>query len=85
MIDTAGTLCTAANELKMMGAARIFAFATHGLFNGPAPDRIEKSALTEVVMCNTVPLKDGTLPPPRSTCRLVWGGVRGGASCGQWF
>ena len=32
MIDTAGTLCTAANELKMMGAARIFAFATHGVF-----------------------------------------------------
>ena len=67
MIDTAGTLCTAANELKMMGAARIFAFATHGLFNGPAPDRIEKSALTEVVMCNTVPLKDGAFPPPRPT------------------
>ena len=43
MIDTAGTLCTAANELQMMGARRVFAFATHGLFNGPALERIEKS------------------------------------------
>jgi len=34
--------------------AKIFAFATHGLFNGPAPDRIEKSALDEVVITNTV-------------------------------
>lgn len=42
-----------------MCRAKIFAFATHGLFNGPAPDRIEKSALDEVVITNTVPLKEG--------------------------
>jgi len=39
--------------------AKIFAFATHGLFNGPAPERIEQSALDEVVITNTVPLKAG--------------------------
>lgn len=58
MIDTAGTLTTAANELKNVGARRVFAFATHGLFNGPAAQRIEDCALDEVVVANTVPLKE---------------------------
>jgi len=56
IIDTAGTLCAAANELKNFGARRVFAFATHGLFNGPAPERINDSALEECVVSNTVPL-----------------------------
>ncbi len=59
MIDTAGTLSQAANELKAMGAKRIFAFATHGLFSGPAYERIHKSDLEQVVCCNTVPLPPG--------------------------
>ncbi len=45
---TAGTLCAAANELKSFGALRVFAFASHGLFNGAAAERIEASALEEV-------------------------------------
>jgi len=56
MIDTAGTLCAAANELITFGARRVFAFATHGLFNGPAAERIEACALEEVVVANTIPL-----------------------------
>jgi len=56
MIDTAGTLCQAGAELKRRGARRIFAFATHGLFNGPAIDRINASEFEKVVVCNTVPL-----------------------------
>merc|ERR1712066_310060 len=56
MIDTAGTLCAAANELISFGAQRVFAFATHGLFNGPAAERIEACALEEVVVANTIPL-----------------------------
>jgi len=56
IIDTAGTLCAAANELKAFGAKRVFAFATHGLFNGPAPERINASALESVIDANTVPL-----------------------------
>lgn len=58
MIDTAGTLCTAAAELKARGAKRVFAFATHGLFNGSAIDRIQKSQFEQVVVCNTVPLPE---------------------------
>uniref|UniRef100_A0A7S2CKJ3 ribose-phosphate diphosphokinase n=1 Tax=Octactis speculum TaxID=3111310 RepID=A0A7S2CKJ3_9STRA len=57
MIDTAGTLSLAADELKNFGARRVFAFATHGLFNGPAAERLERCALEEVVVANTVPLK----------------------------
>jgi len=56
MIDTAGTLCTAADELRNNGARRVFAFASHGLFSGPASGRISKSCLEEVVVVNTVPL-----------------------------
>jgi len=56
MIDTAGTLCEAAQQLRKHGAKRIFAFATHGLFSGPALERIEKSALEEVVVTDSIKL-----------------------------
>lgn len=56
MIDTAGTLCKAGAELKKFGAKKVYAFATHGLFNGPAITRIEKSDFEKVVVCNTIPL-----------------------------
>eukprot|EP00340_Litonotus_pictus_P001129 CAMPEP_0170518342 /NCGR_PEP_ID=MMETSP0209-20121228/4055_1 /TAXON_ID=665100 ORGANISM="Litonotus pictus, Strain P1" /NCGR_SAMPLE_ID=MMETSP0209 /ASSEMBLY_ACC=CAM_ASM_000301 /LENGTH=223 /DNA_ID=CAMNT_0010803867 /DNA_START=558 /DNA_END=1229 /DNA_ORIENTATION=+ len=55
MIDTAGTLCTAAEVLKENGAKKVMAFATHGLFSGPAIDRISKSSLDKVVVTNTIP------------------------------
>jgi ribose-phosphate pyrophosphokinase len=57
MIDTAGTLCSAAANLKSNGARRVFCFASHGLLSGPAPDRIARSVLEEVVVTNTIPLK----------------------------
>lgn len=60
MIDTAGTLCKAAEVLKEHGARRVFAFASHGLFNGPANERLSKSTLTEVVVLNTIPLSDAS-------------------------
>jgi ribose-phosphate pyrophosphokinase len=56
MVDTAGTLCEAAGQLKKHGARRIFAFITHGLLNGPAGERISKSVIDELVVTNTVPL-----------------------------
>jgi ribose-phosphate pyrophosphokinase len=60
MIDTAGTLCAGAAAVKQAGATRVVACATHPLFSGPALDRIEESALDEVVVCDTVPI------PPRA-------------------
>jgi len=54
MIDTAGTLCAAGEELKKKGAKRIFAFASHGLFSGPALKRISESVFEEVVVTDSI-------------------------------
>jgi len=56
MIGTGGTLCAAAEQLKERDAADIYALATHGLFSGPAIDRFKNSAITKVVVTNTLPL-----------------------------
>ena len=58
MIDTAGTLCEAAKTLKENGAKEVYAFATHGLFSGPAGDRIAKSDLTKVVTSDSIPVTE---------------------------
>jgi ribose-phosphate pyrophosphokinase len=58
MIDSAGTLCKAAGELKGFGAKKVYAFATHGVFTGKAADRIKDSVLEKVIVTNTVPLSD---------------------------
>mgnify|MGYP003890913337 CR=1 FL=1 len=55
MIDTAGTLCKAADVLLDKGARRVFAFASHGLLSGPGNDRISRSKMEEVVILNTIP------------------------------
>ena len=61
MIDTAGSLCNAANALVTVGGAKeVYACATHGVLSGPAFDRIEQSALKEVVVHNTIPLSNNT-------------------------
>ncbi|MBI2599931.1 ribose-phosphate pyrophosphokinase [Candidatus Daviesbacteria bacterium] len=57
MIDTAGTIVEAANIIKERGAKSVCAAATHGLFSGPAPERIESSALDKVFITDTVPIK----------------------------
>ena len=56
IIDTAGTLTAAANELVKRGARSVRAFATHAVLSGPAYERIDKSALTEVFVTDTIPL-----------------------------
>ena len=57
MIDTAGSLCNAANALVEVGGAKeVYACATHGVLSGPAFERIQNSALKEVVIHNTIPL-----------------------------
>lgn len=56
MIDTGGSLVAAASTLKAKGAKQVFACATHGLFSGPAYERIENSCIEEVVVTNAVPV-----------------------------
>ena len=56
MIDTGGSLVAAAATLKAKGAAKVYACATHGLFSGPAYERMENSPIEEVVVTNAVPV-----------------------------
>ena len=56
MIDTAGTMCKAAEVLKKHGAKSVMALGTHPVLSGPAIERIENSVLDEIVMTNTIPL-----------------------------
>ncbi len=56
MIDTGGSLVAAADTLIAKGAKKVYACATHGLFSGPAYDRIENSCIEEVVLTNAVPV-----------------------------
>ncbi len=58
MVDTAGTLCQAAQALKDEGAVRVVAYITHALLSGDALARIEGSALDELVVTDTIPLSD---------------------------
>ena len=58
MIDTAGTITNAANALKGLGAKNIYACCTHGVLSGPAIERINNSEIEELVMLNTIPLRD---------------------------
>lgn len=58
MIDTAGTLCAAAQTLKDEGAQEVYAFATHGLFSGPAGDRIKDSVINKVITTDSVKVSE---------------------------
>jgi ribose-phosphate pyrophosphokinase len=56
MVDTAGTLCKAADALKEHGAARVVAYSTHPVLSGPAIKNIENSNLDSLVVTDTIPL-----------------------------
>lgn len=58
MIDTAGTITNAANALKELGAKNVYACCTHGVLSGPAFERINNSAIEELVMLNTIKLPE---------------------------
>ena len=58
MVDTAGTLTQAASALKDRGAKKIYACITHGVLSGKALERIENSALSELVITNTIQISE---------------------------
>ena len=60
MIDTAGTICQAAEALMSRGAKSVIAAATHAVLSGPAVERLQESAFEEVIVTNTLPI-----PPER--------------------
>ena len=58
MIDTAGTITNAANAIKELGARDVFAGATHAVLSGPAIERLDKSAISELVLLDTHPVPE---------------------------
>ena len=56
IIDTAGTLCNAANALKENGAKSVKAYITHPVLSGPAIERLENSSIDELIVTNSIPL-----------------------------
>jgi len=57
LVDTAGTLCKAAEIIMEKGAASVRAICTHAVLSGPAYERLESSVLTELIVTDTIPLK----------------------------
>ncbi len=66
LVDTAGTLCEAAEALKKHGAEKVLAYCTHPVLSGPAVERIEKSQLDELVVTDTIPLR-----PEAKQCKRI--------------
>ncbi len=61
MVDTAGSLCNAANALMEIGGAKaVYACASHGVLSGPAYERIEQSPIQEMLFTNTIPMLHNT-------------------------
>jgi ribose-phosphate pyrophosphokinase len=58
LVDTANTLCEAAKALKEKGATRVLAYCTHPVLSGSAIERIENSAIDELVVTDTIPLSE---------------------------
>ena len=58
MIDTAGTIVNAANALKEYGAKDVYACCTHGVLSGPAIERIQNSAIDELIVLDTIELPE---------------------------
>lgn len=65
LVDTAGTLCHAARALKEAGARKVLAYITHPVLSGPAIERIAKSDLDELVVTDTIPLRDAAKSCPK--------------------
>lgn len=65
MVDTAGTLCKAAEALKDHGAKKVVAYATHAVLSGPAIDNLNASKMDELVVTDTIPLSAAGRACPR--------------------
>ena len=65
IVDTAGTLCTAASALKEQGAEKVIAYCTHPVLSGPAIERISDSNLDELVVTDTIPLSKAAIASGR--------------------
>ena len=60
IVDSAGTLCNAADAIMARGAKSVFAYVTHGVFSGNAVKRVEESSIKKIITTDTIPLKETT-------------------------
>ncbi|XP_065896716.1 ribose-phosphate pyrophosphokinase 1-like [Dysidea avara] len=67
MADTCGTLVTAAGKLKEAGASKVYAILTHGIFSGPALERLKVADIEKIVVTNTIPQQDKIRVCPKIT------------------
>ena len=65
LVDTANTLCEAANALKEHGAKQVMAYCTHAVLSGTAAERVTNSALDELVITDTIPLREDARGCPK--------------------
>ncbi|MCW5588786.1 MAG: ribose-phosphate pyrophosphokinase [Legionellales bacterium] len=68
IVDTAGTLCHAADALKKHGAASVAAYVTHPVLSGKALENLSQSTLDELVVTDTIPLSEAALQHPKIRC-----------------
>lgn len=71
IIDTAGTIVLGAQALLDRGATKVFACCTHPVFSGPALERLANSCISEVVVCDTIPLPDEKQLPIIRKCSVA--------------
>ena len=78
LIDTAGTLRAAAQTVLDEGAARVYAAATHGVFSGNAWENLAAAGFEEIVVTDTIPLREGALDNVRvlSCAELLTNSIR---------
>ena len=63
IIDTAGTVCAAAEVMLEKGARDVYSCCTHAVFSGPALDRLSRAPLKEIVITNTIPIDESKKLP----------------------
>jgi ribose-phosphate pyrophosphokinase len=80
IVDTAGTICAAADALRAAGAQEVFACCTHAVLSGPAIERIKGSSLKKLVVTDTIPLQDNARQVPNiavlSVAHLIGEAIR---------
>ena len=80
IVDTAGTICAAAEALRAAGAQEVFACCTHPVLSGPAIERLSRSSLKKLVVTDTIPLRENARQAPNiavlSVAHLIGEAIR---------
>lgn len=81
IIDTAGTITLAAQALKDKGAKEVYACCTHPVLSGPAKERIENSAIKQLIVTNSIQLEENRKPNNTKRTFCSWFNCESNYSC----